>query len=881
MQEQLPMPFFDRGYCHGRTLDVGGPMTFDQEFQDLLGEMPAIVVHVDNEKRVTSLNTLAGGYFGKEAVGRSMVEFVVGGSHIPFPDAEENGVFHLDLWHRTDNNRPVLISWTGKSLHTQAGSKQILIGHDITERFRRNEALRNYRTIVENTNDLVLTLDREGRITYGNKAFASLWGRKRGSFVGRRLAELIEGDDHLSALDELLRGDARGRQRIHGLEARAKGEDDQTIFLEVTASRIYVQGKVVGATVIARNVTQWKRSEELREESEEKFRKLVESSPDGIVITQQERIVYVNPAVDKIMSGGHIRKSLLGVPLKQLLTPDSQHILDRLQKQAFQNKGIPHKFEATLLDNGSQYKYIDISVIVIPYEGKWSFLFFLRDITQRKTYLQEIQDTKALQEAILEAVDSGIAYTRHGKLVWVNQGFSKITGWQAEELSGKPLYGIGLPDDVSNGWTDAAAIAREIDLQHKNGTAVPVAVSSSPLDPNNLSKGVVYVIADMSEKKKMEKRLFQAQKMEAIGTLTGGIAHDFNNILMGIKGYTELLAYQLGDENPLLEDVKEIDQSADRAADLIHRLLAFGRKLEPQLEPVNINHSLENAFKILSRTLPKNIRIRKRMIEKPWTVQADPGQIEQVLLNLGINARDAMPEGGELVFESANVELTQEQAKTHPGLRPGRYVLISVRDSGVGMSPETAARIFDPFFTTKQPGEGTGLGLAMAYGIVKQHKGNIYAESELGKGASFLIYLPLIEWEANKTQEKKLEFKKGTGHILVLDDEKPVRRVLQRALEQMGYTVSTAADPLEGLEYFSQHHEEIDLIITDYMMPEMDGFKFIESAFRIEPTTKILLISGQRDKVSPDKAIKAGAVGLLLKPFSIRALSQVVAQTLL
>lgn len=738
-------------------------MLLEDQYQAVFEEIPAIVVWLGQGRRLTWLNELGKAYFGEEAVGCPIEEFLVGGEEVPFPSFEGDEVLRLDLWHRRENGRLSLISWTGKGIKNEEGvtEKQVVIGYDITDRFKREEALRNYRTIVENTNDVVLTLDKHGRITYGNKAFYGLWGTERGSFIGRSFKELVHYGN-MDKLDELLRDDVHGYPNIEDEEIQVMGKDDEIIHLEMAASRIYVGNKFVGATVIARNVTQWKRSEELREETEEQFRQLVENSPDGIIIEQFDRIIYANRAFKRMVSDDTPRE-LAGKSLLGFWAPESRDVVVRHQEIAYEHIGIPINFESILSTQTGLLKFVEISAIVIPYQGEWSLLFFVRDITERK---------------------------------------------------------------------------------------------------------------------KLEKGLLAAQKMEAVGTLTGGIAHDFKNILAAIKGYAELLEFKLEDEGALVEDVRQIDQAVDRAADLIHRLLAFGRKLEPQLKPMNVNDALEDVSKILSRTIPKTIRIETRLAASPWTVMADRGQIGQVLLNLGINARDAMPDGGKLLFETMNVALDKKQCETYPGLKPGRYVMILVRDTGVGMSSAVASRIFEPFFTTKRPGEGTGLGLAMAYGILKQHKGNIYVESQPRKGSNFMVYLPVSEWDTSEIAESELELRTGSGTILVVDDEENLRQVLQRALENMGYQVISAATTKEAVQQFVKNKHIIDLVIADYMMPEMDGFRFTEEILKIEPGTKVLIMSGQQDRISVDKAKEIGALDLLIKPFSMKKLSYILEATI-
>jgi CheY-like chemotaxis protein len=371
--------------------------------------------------------------------------------------------------------------------------------------------------------------------------------------------------------------------------------------------------------------------------------------------------------------------------------------------------------------------------------------------------------------------------------------------------------------------------------------------------------------------------------MEAVGTLAGGIAHDFNNLLQAIQGYSDLLLLDKNKDDPGYRELQEIRRAGQRASELTQQLLTFSQKVESRLRPVNLNHEVTEVENLLKRTIPKMIRIELHLADTLGTINADPAQIEQVIMNLGVNARDAMPEGGTLIIETQDTTLDEQYCSTHLGAIPGDYVLLTISDTGHGMDNETLEHIFEPFYTTKETGKGTGLGLAMVYGIVKGHHGYITYCSEPGEGTTFKIYLPVIRPEGkaqNAEHEDNGVIIRGTETVLLVDDEEPIRELGKDTLARFGYTVIMAPDGESALELYREKNKEIDLIILDLIMPGMGGRKCLERLLKINPQARVLIASGYSVNGPTKEALAAGARGFISKPYDLTQMLKAVREAL-
>jgi signal transduction histidine kinase/CheY-like chemotaxis protein len=398
----------------------------------------------------------------------------------------------------------------------------------------------------------------------------------------------------------------------------------------------------------------------------------------------------------------------------------------------------------------------------------------------------------------------------------------------------------------------------------------------------NLAANAVENVRLLDLEREKEEQLRQSQKMEAVGQLAGGIAHDFNNLLTAITGYSELTLRRLQAEDPLYRNIVEIKKAGERAASLTRQLLAFSRKQVLQPKVLALNSIISDVEKMLSRLIGEDIELRTVLEPQIGNIKADPGQIEQVLLNLAVNARDAMPHGGKLTIETGNVYLDEGYADQHLAVNPGHYVMLSVSDTGTGMDEKTQARIFEPFFTTKEAGKGTGLGLSTVYGIVKQSGGNIWVYSEVGQGTSFKVYLPRVDEGAQdyKRSAEPEDALQGTEMILLAEDEEMVRKLAREVLEMYGYKVLEAANGGAALLICERHEEPIDLLITDVIMPEMGGRELATRLSQIRPEMKVLYMSGYTDDAIVHRGVLDEDANFIQKPFSPQTLASKVREVL-
>jgi PAS domain S-box-containing protein len=514
-----------------------------------------------------------------------------------------------------------------------------------------------------------------------------------------------------------------------------------------------------------------------------------------------------------------------------------------------------------------------------------------------------IKKTEHRLAAVLRSVgDAVIASDREGRITFMNQTAEKLTGWRCEEAISKKLTEIlGIkPEELENlerhlvekVMTEGLIINLLEDhiLVAKDGSSTAISDSVAPIrDDDGKTPGTVFVFRDISERKQVEQRnkqlqeqLFQAQKMESVGRLAGGVAHDFNNMLGVILGHAELAILKENADRPLLADLLEIKKAAERSADITRRLLAFARKQTIFPQVLDLNETAAGMLKMLQKLIGEDIQLVWQPQANLWPIKMDPSQIDQILANLSVNARDAIAGTGELTIKTTNVIAAEADCADRPGFVPGEYVLLSVSDSGCGMDQEIKDKLFEPFFTTKEVGKGTGLGLAMIYGIVKQNNGFIDVESEPGLGTTFRIYFPRHNAPADspETKETVEPIIGGCETILMAEDEESMLELGAAMLEHLGYKVLRAPLPDEAIRAAQGHSERIDLLVTDVVMPQMNGKKLAETIKSIHPGIATLFMSGYTANVIAHQGILDSDTLFIQKPFTRRALAAMVRKAL-
>jgi two-component system, cell cycle sensor histidine kinase and response regulator CckA len=494
---------------------------------------------------------------------------------------------------------------------------------------------------------------------------------------------------------------------------------------------------------------------------------------------------------------------------------------------------------------------------------------------------------KRFVDLLETAPDAMVVVNQVGKVVLINARTEKVFGYSREELLGQKIE-LLVPERFrgkANFFFDPAgraiASGMEFTALRKNGGEFPVEVSLSPLETEEGTL-VSGAIRDITDRKQAEEDLRQAQKVEGLGRLAGGIAHDFNNILSVILGHCELLGNVIAGADPSRSGIEQINIAAQRAADLTRQLLAFSRQQVMQPRVINLNHVIAEMRDMVQRLMGEDLEIYIDSAPSLWSIKADPTHVVQVVMNLAVNARDAMPSGGKLTIETQNVALDRDYKKGHPQVSPGEYVLLAITDTGIGMDEKTKARIFDPFFTTKETGKGTGLGLATVYGVVKQSGGFVWVYSEPEKGTSFKIYFPRVVETTSEDQAVPAHIHdlRGTETILVLEDNDQVREVAVAFLRSFGYTVLEASDAEKALEIAATHEGHIHLLLTDVVLPKMSGRVVGEKINVLRPNTKVLFVSGYTSNVIVRQGILDQGVAFLEKPYTREGLASKVRMTL-
>lgn len=592
-----------------------------------------------------------------------------------------------------------------------------------------------------------------------------------------------------------------------------------------------------------------KRTESALRESEQRYRRLVEDNPNAIIVYRDEMIQYANSTTVRLLGAQHVDE-VVGQPVLRFVHPSShENARQRMKHLVDFNETPPPQLQKFVRMDGT---VLDGEVTGIPIEidGEKSVVAIVRDVTET---LRAQEAQTRLMTAIEQAAEGIVITDIDGIIAYVNPAFERITGYTRDEAIGKTpsILRSGRHEDAfyADLWkviTSGETWSGRLHNKKKDGTIYQEETTISPVrDQSGEIVNYVAVKRDITREVALEAQWRQSQKMEAVGQLAGGIAHDFNNLLQAIMAHATLGAESLADGAAAQSDFEEIRSAAESAASLTRQLLAFSRRQVLQSQDLNLNEVIEYMLKMIGRVIGEHIEVRFEPAQDLGTVHVDPNQMGQVLLNLCVNARDAMPHGGTIRIGTANVDLDEAFHEAHPWSRPGRYVCMTLSDTGEGMDEATMSHIFEPFFTTKGIGRGTGLGLATVYGIVKQHQGLVHVYSEVGKGSTFKVYFPRVRRQSTSLHKSgSLPLVGGKETILLAEDESMVRVATTRVLERAGYHVLAAVNGVDAVSLFREHADGISLALLDIAMPKMGGPDAARAMREIRPDLKVLFCSG-------------------------------------
>ena len=635
---------------------------------------------------------------------------------------------------------------------------------------------------------------------------------------------------------------------------------------------------------LAEEVRQQRKTIDALKKDEEKYRLIVENSIQGIFIAQKGQIKFAN--LSTLNTVGYSSEVLSQKPFIEFIHPDDQKMVYERHIKRLQGDSLPSRYSFRILDRSGSVQWVELNVVQIEWEGKAATLNFMNDITQRIQIETALQASEEKFRSMVEKSPMGIVIVNDQfQITYANNVICTMLEYDINEIMGEN-FTLFLAEESRKMAIDYYLQRQKgekvpdrftISFLKKNGDTGFGEVQSNVFDDSNGRPNSIVQLSDISdrikseiERKQLENQLRQAQKMESVGQLAGGVAHDFNNMLNVILGHAEMAMLSLGKAHPVQADLVEIEKACNRSAELTQQLLAFARKQTIMPKILDLNDKVATTLKMLQRMIGED----KELIWIPgpnlWRVKMDPAQIDQILANLAVNAHDAITGVGKVVVETQNAVLDEIYCAHHAGFVPGEYVMLSVSDNGCGMEKDILSHVFEPFFTTKEVGKGTGLGLATIYGIAKQNLGFINAYSEPGEGTTFKIYLPRVKVERPFEEKAPLELKAigGEETILLVEDEPAILTIGKSMLDKLGYTVLTARSPKAAIQLSKSCPENIDLLITDVVMPEMNGKALAEQLLSYFPDLKCLYMSGYSANVIAHGGSLDSSVNFIQKPFS-------------
>jgi two-component system cell cycle sensor histidine kinase/response regulator CckA len=756
---------------------------------------------------------------------------------------------------------------------------------DIGERQRAEEALREsetkFRSYIQSAPLAIFVAERDGRVADFNPAARDLLGYDAATLSKMHILDLHPEEDN----EDISRKFATLLSEGHlETECRMKKSDGQPIWVSLHAVMITDQFSLA----YCQDITERKRSEEALKQSERNYREIFNSAKDSIFIHDAATGTILDVNESMLQLYGLSREEALGLPPDECSLGESPY--SALEARQWIVKAVtegPQVFEWHARKKSGELFWVEVALKSANISGRDRVLAIVRDLTDRK--LMDAERT-LLATAVQQAEENVLVTDERRTIIYINPAFERSSGYRSEELKGQKLRVLRsaqhdeifyrkMQETLDRGEVWIGVIINKA----KDGSDFEIEGTISPI--RDASGAITHYVAagrNMSRLRRLERELHQAQKMESIGRLAGGVAHDFNNMLGIILGHAEMALDEFEPGQPIFSDLREIQKAAKRSADLTRQLLAFARKQTVAPKVLDLNESVEGMLKMLRRLIGEDIDLAWMPGKNLWPVKVDHSQLDQMLANLCVNARDAIVGVGKITIETANATLDESHCIDNPEFVPGEFVLMTVRDNGCGMDEDILENIFEPFFTTKELGKGTGLGLAVIYGIVKQNNGFIDVRSEQDRGTTFRIYLPradISKPEANSLVRLEKDLK-GTETVLLVEDEKSMLALAKTVLERSGYAVLAAADPLEALDLAKNHSGRIHLLITDVIMPGMNGKELAERLGDFKTGFRCIFMSGYTDDVIARHGVIDERVHFLQKPFSVKSLAEKVRKAL-